>query len=418
MMNRLLALCLLLAAPLWAQDAAPAPATAPASSATPAPADTAAEIAQQAAELIALLPGSSIKDPAPAGQQQAKAMEICEFFKAATKKLPQLKLDAEGQTRLGYLGYRAGFAAGNAEVMLEAARLAWDSQKPKPTDYASYSLAWSGIFAGKSADASEAMLHLINKSTEKPMQDWAKANFAVAKQCEKPLLAKLELTDGKTTIDTATLRGKAVVLLFWTGRDNSLAKELGDFKQLHDLYKSDAHFALYSFCMDGNDAANNAKYGVTWPSGFARGLRGRFTGEAVQPLTAILSPKGTVIYQGLPISRDTIFWVTQFALRQAARLAGEAPKFDEAAGPAQEPKPAQTVPQPEQKPDQTRPQPKPPVPPLSNEDAVEAENTLKMARMHMKLRMFDTARRELEGIIAKYPNSSAAAQARQMLRNF
>lgn len=308
------------------------------------------ELVAKLAELNKLMPETSIDSPLPTPQQQIAGVAACQFFHSVEPELPQL--DDPLKLSLGTMAFKAGFACGDAQTMFAGARIMWEVQKlsGKVDEPTAHAVAWSALFAGKSQAATTALDYLGRATTNKTVSLWAKDMQPVARSSGKTLAGmKLTLLDGASA-DVATAKGKATLLYFWTPQDTSVDKEIEHLKGLYQKYQT-APLAVYSIYMgrEGGAKAISGQYAMPWPQATDGGaLRKRFVlGDS--PLVVLLSAKGQVVWQGLPMQFETIDWATAFLLRQVQFESGQMPtsapaaavEQPEAAAPAAPPAPTQ-----------------------------------------------------------------------------
>ncbi len=375
---------------------------APAASAE-GPALSAGEIVAKAGELIDKLPNLNVTAPPPTAAQQAAAEEGCKLYAAALTQID--RLDPQVARNLSLIGIRSGFGVCDAEMMLSAAKLRWRLEKADNalSEYAAYALAWSGIFAGDSKAAVEALQHLARNSSQEGLKTWAKEMGPVAMQAGKPVQFTLRLIDGGT-VQVPQQPGKAVVLDFWSSWSAASIQEMAGLKSFHDKHRAEKDLLMVGIALDGN--ANDvrqriAQHGMDWPQAMDRALRGRFAGSGV-PHAAVLSAKGYLFWQGHPAMKDSLAWTADFALRQAERLARQ-----QAA--------SQPAPSPEG-PAELKPPPQPPGPAVTPEMEAQAENQWKMARMYLRMGMRAKGKETLQELVKKYPGTRAAADAAEELK--
>ena len=294
------------------------------------------ELVAKLAELDKLMPQTSIDSAPPTPEQQIAGAAAGQFFHSVEPELPQL--DARLKEALGTIAFKAGFACGDAQTMFAGARTMWEVQQlsGKVDEPTAHAVAWSAIFAGKSQAAEKALAYLGQSTQNKTVGLWAKDMQLVAKSSGKPLAGmKLAMMDG-SAVDLATLKGKVVLLYFWTAQDTSVDKEIEHLKSLYQKHQT-APLAMYSIYMGREMAAKagSPQHDMPWPQAIDRGAaRGRFIlGES--PLVVILSAKGQVVWQGLPMQVETIDWTTAFLLRQVQFENGQMPTTAPAAPAAQ-----------------------------------------------------------------------------------
>lgn len=326
--------------------------------------------------------------PLPTADQQAQAIGGLDYYWSWQGQ----EMNGLEKYMVGMFGFKVGFIAGDAETACAGARLAWDSEKGgQHNDVTTYCLTWAGVLANRQPEWTEALKYLSASGGSEGIRGWAGDFQPVAKLSAKPLLAKFTLANGQT-VDTAQMQGKVIVLYFWTQADQSLGQEIAAFRSMVESYRNDPDFTFYSFNLDGAKDLP-AKMNFPWPSGTSSDLRGRFIQEN-HPLLAVVSAKGTVIWQGLPVAKDTITWVTAFALRQAAYLQGHtipatvatsAPAAAPAADPAQ----------------------------AANESA--ADQQYRQALMQIKAGQRERGKQMLEEVLVKYPRTPAAEKAAKSL---
>ena len=305
------AVALLSAAAAAGQTAVPAAGTG-------GPALTPAEIDQKMQAMIALLPTTSVKAPPPTLEQRKLSEKGCELYTTASAQLGQL--DPQIKLNLSLIGIRSGFGAGDAEVMLSAARLRWEIEKAagSVSDYAAYVLSWAGIFAGEPKAALQGLQHLARQSEQQGLRSWAKGMGPVAAQAGRPLKHTFRLMDGKS-VSLPALAGKVVILNFWSSHSVAAVREMATLKAIHTQHHKDASFVMLGVSLDRNQADARrriAQHRMSWPQAMDRGLRSRFLGVGV-PHVVVISAKGYVLWQGHPALKDTLVRTTDFALRQA-----------------------------------------------------------------------------------------------------
>jgi len=360
-----------------------------------------AELAEKIAALSQQTPSANIKAPPPTPAQQSKAALGCRLYRQAYLRLGEL--DEQAKENLSLLGLRAGFAAGDPEVMLSAAKLRWRTEAAgQRSDYAGYAMAWAGIFAGDAAAAKQGLHHLRDNSPQKSLAKWAKGMLPIAGQCDKPAGFSLRLLDGGQVKLGAG--GKVTVVHFWASGSSASAGVMSTLEKFYQQRRKDRNFQLVGVSIDRDvDAARRTirQWGLSWPQAVNRGLRQKFFGRGVPHVVAI-SPTGHILWQGHPALKDTLIFVTDFARRQAGRM----------------PRPEATTTSPRTiarpKPPKTPQKPSPPT--ATPTEEAEADRLYKMAKTYMKLRMRAKAGELLREIVRKYPNTRAAKDAREELR--
>lgn len=374
------------------------------------------ELVATLAELDKLMPQTSIDSPPPTPEQQVAGVEACRFYHAIEPELPQL--DAPLRMSLGLMAFKAGFACGDAQTMFAGARTMWEVQKlsGKVDETTAHSVAWSAIFAGKSQAAEKSLAYLSQATENKTVSLWAKDMQPVAKSSGKTLSAmKLTLMDG-TAVDPASSKGKVTMLYFWTAQDTSADKEIDHLKGLYQKYQA-APLAMYSIYMgrEGGAKAASPQYAMPWPQAIDRGnVRGRFIlGES--PLVVLLSAKGLVVWQGLPMQFETIDWATAFLLREVRFESGQMPATAPAQ-PAQQPEPppsaAQATPtQPEKAPSAVQAAGTVGDEPNLTDDA-DAKRIYDKFLLQKKTGQYMGAKATAKELLDKYPNSVWARQVK------
>ena len=360
-----------------------------------------AELAEKIAALSQQTPSANIKAPPPTPDQQSKAALGCRLYRQAYLRLDEL--DEQARLNLSLLGLRAGFGAGDAEVMLSAAKLRWRAEAAgQPSDYAGYAMAWAGIFAGDAAAAKQGLHHLRDNSPQKSLADWAKGMLPIAGQCDKPAGFSLRLLDGSQVKLGAP--GKVAVVHFWASGSSASAGVMSNLEAFYHQRRKDKNFQLVGVSIDRDaDAARRTirQWSLLWPQAVDRDLRQRFFGRGVPHVVAI-SPTGHILWQGHPALKDTLIFVTDFARRQAARM----PR----------PEATTTSPRPPGRPKPPETPQKPSPPTATPTEEAEADRLYKMAKTYMKLRMRPKVGELLREIVQKYPNTRAAKDAREELR--
>ena len=386
----------LLASAAAGQTTAPAPRTDQA-------ALGAAEINEKMIALIGELPMTVIKAPPLTPRQREVSEKAREFYKAATRQID--RLDRQTRFKLTLIGIRAGFGAGDAEVMLSAARRRWQIEQAGDgvTDYSAYVLGWAGIFAGEAKAARRGLQHLARRSSQPGLKSLARGMGAIAARAGKPVKVSVRLLDGKA-VNLPHPAGKVVVLNFWSSHSVAAVREIPALKTFYDKHRQDKNFMMVGVSLDRKvaDARRRmATHGMTWAQAMDGGLRSRFAGRGV-PHVAVVSAKGHIFWQGHPGSMETLVRTTDFALRQAERLSRH--------------KPAATRPRQPEKPAARKPPAKPAADRPTPVQEAAAENKFKMARMYLKMRMRRKGKAVLQEIVRQYPGTRAAAKARQRLR--
>jgi hypothetical protein len=335
---------------------------------------------------------------------EAKAIEACKAFRYAAKNPPA----GPALDGLNRVGIRAGFAAGDPAVMLEGAKLRWQGEKDKHTDYTAYALVWAGIFAGDAAQAKIGLDYLAHGPTE-PLREWAQQMLPLAADCAKPLDASFSALDG-SNVSLSRYRGRVVVMFFWAVWCKPSLEQVPAMKAFHAQRKADGNFLLVGLSMDDSSqtALTGARdLGMKWPQAMNQNLREKFSSGNFVPHVVVLSPAGTVIWQGHPVIKNVLAMTVDFARRQAARQAGLpagiATSLAAVSAPASAPTAAISV---------SRPATRPGV---SEDDAFAAEQKLKIANMYLKNGMKDRARTVLMEIVQKYPNTPAGQKAAEAL---
>jgi hypothetical protein len=368
------------------------------------------ELVAKIADFNKLMPETSIDSPPPTPEQQIAGAAACQFFHSVEPELPQL--DNLLKLSLGTMAFKAGFACGDAQTMFAGARTMWEVQKlsGKVDEPTAHAVAWSAIFVGNSQAAEKALAYLGQTTTNKTVSLWAKDMQPVARSSGKTLAGmKLTLMDGGS-VDMASSKGKAALLYFWTPQDTSAEKEIDHLKGLYQKYQA-APLAMYSVYMgrEGGAKAVSGQYAMPWPQAADGGaLRKRFVlGES--PLVVMLSAKGQVVWQGLPMQFDTIDWTTAFLLRQVQFESGQMPSSAPAAPVEQPPAATPTA---------------PPAPAEKAPDAMQAAGTVgdapalddqgqaKLLRdkflLQKKSGQYNNAKATLKELQEKYPNSVEA----------
>lgn len=335
---------------------------------------------------------------------EAKAIEACKVFRYALKNPPA----GPALAGLDRVGIRAGFAAGDPAVMLDGAKLRWQGEKDKHTDYTAYAMVWAGIFAGDPAQAKLALDYLAKSPTE-PLRLWADQMLPLAADCGKPLDATFKALDG-SSVSLSRYRGRAVVMFFWAVWCKPSLDMMPAMKAFHAQRNADGNFLLVGLSMDdsADTALTGAKdLGLKWPQAMNQNLREKFGSGNFVPHVVVLSPAGTVIWQGHPIIKNILAMTTDFARRQAARQAGLpagiATSLAAASAPAGEPRMAVSV---------SRPASRPAV---SQDDAFAAEQKLKIANLYLKNGLKEKAKTVLMEIIQKYPATPAGQKAAEAM---
>jgi len=364
---------------------------------------TAAELSGIIARLSKELPSVSIKSPPVTKQLQAKAEKACEVFRKAQPRAKEL--DLQTQLSLSTVGARAGFLAGEPKVMLSGARLRWSLEQPEPSNAAAYALAWAGIFAGDRQAAIQGLKHLLKDPAKKSLVAWAKEMQPIAEQCGQPPKGQFTLLIGARS-DFARLRGKAVVLSFWSLSNKEAVAAIPQLNEFLKERRRDHNFMLLGMALETKrDEVWEAvrKRGISWPQALDQGLRSKFLGTDL-PHVVVISPAGHVIWQGHPKDKDTMTWVTDFARRQSARMnaqLGPPGRFRPPVRPTARQRPKA---QPSGKPTQAQ--------------QAQAEQKYKMYLAYRKVRARSKAKAILQEIVQQYPGTTAAAKASQELRHY
>lgn len=357
-------------------------------------------IVRRALEMLAALP-----DPAkaPTAQQQTRAVEACKFFGGHLPRIDEL--NAEQQKALAQLGVNAGSAAGDAAVMLAGAKAYWArTDKTKPDDYAAATLALAAACAGDAAAGKEALDHLVTHPSQPGVGEWAKGQQPLVAAAATPVAARVNLIAGGV-LDLSRCRGKVVVMDFWSADCPPYVQLLPQIRKFHQARADNPLFVHVGISLDRKAeevrkaAADNE---IPWAQALNAGLREKFVGEGV-PHTVVLAPDGRPIWQGHPIQVDAVAQATDFALRVAARQAKTA-DTQSASQPAGGDGASATRPAGADRPAADR-----------SEVERRAEALYQLARAYLKAGMPAKARPLLEKIVADYPGTPAAENARAEL---
>lgn len=257
-------------------------------------------------------------DAVPTPQQQADGVAACAAFQAAYPH--RTALDAGAKRGLGKLGLRAGWTAGDPDVMLHGAQLMMEAGDNASN--VAYAVAWGGLYAGDAAAAKAGFDALMSSpvgENGKRLAEWAKTMLPQAAAAGKAV--NLKFQQGGQTIDIANLRGKVVVLHFWGDEDPS-PKDAQALQAFYDARRQDRSFVMYGLGLaKGGDPAQAGKArGFTWPQAPGAGLRDRFAGS-LTPHLVVISPRGHVMWQGSIAGVPTLARTADFARRHAASLA-------------------------------------------------------------------------------------------------
>ncbi len=328
----------------------------------------------------------SLDAPAVTPEQQSRGKEACALYRAGLGQLE--KLGGIARMKLAFVGAHGGFAAGDAKVMLSGARLLQNEARgSKWEEYAAYTLAWAGLFAGQREPAEAALKHLMANPSQRKLAGLAERLLPIARQCHQRIEFNLAMLDGKR-LPGSELRGKAVVLEFGAGAVEPWRNALPALKEFYAARKADEHFVMIGLNLDESvEEATKAvrAHQVPWRVGLGRKLRQRFRGEGV-PHLAVLSADGRVLWQGHPLDRGIPELVTDFARRQARYL-------------AEHPEAAATGPAPQES------------------ASAEAEKKYKLAVVYRDAGMTAKAKAVLTEIVKTYPGTPAAAKARALLES-
>jgi len=330
--------------------------------------------------------------------QRTEGGKACALYRAAYAQ--RSEMGGYSRTELGLLGLHAGFAAGDAEVMLSGAKLLHrEAARSKLEEYSAYALTWAGIFAGDPASARAGLERLMRRPSKSKLHAWARQMEKIAEECDQPISLALALPGGRTANLTA-LRGKVVVIEIGASRCPPWVNALPGLKAFHAARAEDPDFFMFGISLDERaaDARRTvAEHDVPWPVGVAPVLREKFHGKGA-PHVAVISPRGRVLWQGHPVAKGMLAMTTDFARREAGRLAGGPTTASSRAAPA------------------TRAGASPPPSPAARTEA-EAEAKLNLAETYRKAGMPAKARSLLREVLETYPRTSAAAKAREALKD-
>ena len=99
---------------------------------------------------------------------------------------------------------------------------------------------------GMGPPVGEKYLRKLTEHTEKGVANWARTDLAILEIKKAPYELKFTALDGKPC-DVATMRGKALALVFFTAGNEASVKNLATVKAMAGLYKRELAVVAVSF---------------------------------------------------------------------------------------------------------------------------------------------------------------------------
>lgn len=340
-------------------------------------------------------------------EMEAKAIEACQVFNWAVAHQDSLDKNAAGG--LNRMGIRAGFAAGYPSVMLAGAKMRWQLPSDNKKDYTAFALSWAGIFAGDAEAAKTGLTYLSKPPADKQYHEWAKQMLLIAADCGKPIDVNFAAADG-TKIALSRYRGRSAVMFFWAVWCKPCYDCIQPLKDFVAQRKNDSNFVMMGFSQDDSvetALAGARDLGMKWPQALDQKIREKFLEAPTLPHIVVLSPKGTVLWQGHPGAKTTLAMTTDFARRQSARMANLPAGIATSMAAASQPATAVAVKPP--------PTSAPASRPVNPDDAHAAETNLRIANMYFQTGQREKGKAMLMEIVQKHPGTPAAQEAAKAL---